>query len=158
MSFLLLDVLPLKAGHTPDEARSYFDGLRDVFERHGLTRSDRPLTAVKTLRGTARADVVNLWETQDAEASMKGLQGDPEYQARVPDRDAMFDLETRDDHPDRARLRRRGPAPPRGATYRLPRAKAHSGPPPAAPVEMRPWKKRPGMQSPGRRPRRVKTG
>lgn len=93
MSQLLLDILPLKEGRSVDEAHAYFDDLRDVFDRHGLKRADQPLTALKTLRGSAAADVVNLWETNDAEASMKGMAGDPVYQAQIEKRDALFDLE-----------------------------------------------------------------
>lgn len=94
MNQLLVDILPLKEGRTADEAVAHFEGLKDVFEKHGLKRSGRPLAALKTLRGKAKADVVNLWETNDAEASMKGMAADPDYQAHIAARDALFDLES----------------------------------------------------------------
>lgn len=91
--FLLLDLLKLRAGKSPAEATAYFDSIKGVFDRHGMARSDVPLTAVKTMRGSTEADVVNFWETNNPEASLKGMQGDAEYQAQVPVRDQIFDLE-----------------------------------------------------------------
>ncbi|KAJ55793.1 hypothetical protein ACMU_08430 [Actibacterium mucosum KCTC 23349] len=92
-TFLILDILKLKPGKTPAEAVAYFDSVKPVFDRHGLVRSDVPLTAMKALRGTVEADVVNFWETENPEVSMKGMAGDPEYQAQVPVRDTIFDLD-----------------------------------------------------------------
>ena len=93
MTYLLVDILPLKPGNTLDDAISYFEELKPVFERHGLIRLDRPLQSRKTLRGEIDADMVNLFETDNPERSLPGLQGDPDYQAKVPARDRIFDLE-----------------------------------------------------------------
>lgn len=93
MAFLLIDILPLKTGKTQQEGMDYFEGLRHVFERHGLRRQDKPLFAQKVLRGALVADLVNLFETENPEASMKGLSADAEYQAMIPTRDQLFDLE-----------------------------------------------------------------
>lgn len=90
---LLLDILKLKPGKTAEEATAYFDGLKAVFERVGLSREDVPLVALKTLRGNTQADVVNLWASDDAPTSMGAMAADEEYQANVPLRDQIFDLE-----------------------------------------------------------------
>lgn len=93
MTFVLVDILPLKSGKSVDDAIAYFNDIRPVLERHGLVRIDAPLKALKTLRGAQTANLVNLFATENVETSMKGMQGDPEYQARIPVRDALFDLE-----------------------------------------------------------------
>lgn len=93
MAFLIVDILPLNTGQSVDDAVAYFEGLKPVFERHGLTRVDRPLEVVKTLRGSASANLINLFQTEDAEASMKGMGADPEYQSHIALRDQIFDLE-----------------------------------------------------------------
>lgn len=93
MSFLLIDVLPLKPGATLDEAIDYFDGLKPVFDKHGLKRVDRPLEAKKALRGEVPADLVNFFETENPEASMTGMRDDPAYQSKTSDRDRIFDLD-----------------------------------------------------------------
>lgn len=93
MSFVLVDILPLKPGATVEEAVAYFDGLKPVFERHGLTRLDQPLRAEKALRGSVPANLVNLFQTANPEASLKGMSEDPEYQTQMARRDQLFDLE-----------------------------------------------------------------
>lgn len=93
MSFILVDILPIKSGASLDEAVAYFNGLVPVFDRHGLKRVDAPLQAVKAMRGTVPADLVNLFETENPEASLTGMRDDPDYQAQVAERDRIFDLE-----------------------------------------------------------------
>lgn len=93
MSFILVDILPIKSGATVNEAVEYFDGLKPVFQRHGLTRIDAPLKAVKAMRGDVPADLVNLFETENPEASLMGMRDDPDYQAQATERDRIFDLE-----------------------------------------------------------------
>ena len=93
MAFLLVDILPLKPGRTFEEAVAYFDGLQTVFKRHGMRRLDRPLKAMKTLRGSVTGDMVNLFEIDNPETSLAGMRDDPDYQAKVTQRDAIFDLE-----------------------------------------------------------------
>lgn len=93
MTYILVDILPLKNGKTIADALKYFDKVKPAMERHGLTRLDSPLEAHKALRGTQTADLVNLFETSDPDASLKGMATDPEYQAQVPLRDTIFDLE-----------------------------------------------------------------
>ena len=93
MSFLIIDILPFKPGRTIEEAVAYFDELKPVFEKHGFKRRDEPLAVAKLLRGETPADMVNLFETEDPEASLKGISGDPAYQAQISKRDQIFDLE-----------------------------------------------------------------
>lgn len=93
MTYILVDILPFKEGKTIDDALAYFEKVRPAMERHGLTRLDAPLEAHKALRGTQQANLVNLFETDDPETSMKGMAGDPEYQSHVPLRDSIFDIE-----------------------------------------------------------------
>ena len=93
MTYILVDILPIKDGKTIEDALAYFDKVRPAMGRHGLKRIDQPLQAHKILRGKQNADMVNLFETDDPEASMKGMGSDPEYQANVPLRDTIFDLE-----------------------------------------------------------------
>ena len=92
MSFLMIDILPLKPGKTIDEAIAYFEKLKPVLEKHGLRRLDQPLQAQKLLRGDLAVDMVNLFEIDDPENTMKGVGADPEYQANMPLRDSLFDL------------------------------------------------------------------
>ena len=93
MSFLLIDILPLKKQVTLEEAVEYFDNLKPVFERHGLKRRDNPLEVVKLIRGELPAQLVNFFETRNPETSLKGMSEDPDYQANISRRDALFDLE-----------------------------------------------------------------
>lgn len=93
MTHILVDILPLKEGKTVAEALAYFEKVKPAMERHGLTRVDDPLEAHRILRGNQAANLVNLFATDDPEASMKGMASDPEYQANVPLRDTIFDLE-----------------------------------------------------------------
>ncbi len=93
MTYILFDILPIKDGKTVDDALAYFDKVRPAMERNGLRRVDAPFEAHKILRGTQQANLVNLFETDDPEASMKGMGGDPDYQAHVDLRDTIFDLE-----------------------------------------------------------------
>ena len=93
MTYIVVDILPLKEGKTVAEALAYFEKVKPAMERNGLKRVDAPLEAHKILRGTQAANLVNLFETEDPETSMKGMAGDPEYQANVALRDTIFDLE-----------------------------------------------------------------
>ena len=93
MGFILVDILPLKDGRRYDEATAYFDKAAPIMARHGITRVDAPLQAVKAMRGTQAADMVNLFAADDPQTAMPALAGDPDYQALVPERDALFDLE-----------------------------------------------------------------
>lgn len=94
MTYILVDILPFKEGKTIDDALAYFDKVRPAMERNGLTRVDAPLEAHKALRGTQQANLVNLFATENPEASMKGMASDPEYQSNIPLRDSIFDLES----------------------------------------------------------------
>lgn len=93
MTYILVDILPIKDGKSIEDALAYFNKVRPAMERHGLKRIDQPLEAHKVLRGNQTADLVNLFETSDPEASMKGMGSDPEYQANIALRDTIFDLE-----------------------------------------------------------------
>ena len=93
MSHVLIDILKLKNGRTVDEAIEYFEGLKPVFEKHGLTRLDRPLRVGNIMRGDLSAELINLFVTHDPQTSLKGMSSDPAYQAMIPRRDEIFDLE-----------------------------------------------------------------
>lgn len=93
MTYILVDILPIKAGKTLEDALAYFEKVRPAMERHGLKRIEQPLQAHKVLRGNQAADLVNLFETQDPDMSLKGMGSDPEYQANIALRDTIFDLE-----------------------------------------------------------------
>jgi hypothetical protein len=93
MAYILVDILPFKDGKTMEDALAYFEKVRPAMERNGLRRIDAPLQAHKVARGAQRADMVNLFRTEDPEASMKGMSEDAEYQSHIPLRDTIFDLE-----------------------------------------------------------------
>lgn len=93
MTYILVDILPFKEGKTMKDALAYFERLRPTMERHGLRRVDAPLQAHKSLRGPQRANLVNLFETEDPETSLQGMAGDPDYQSNIALRDSIFDLE-----------------------------------------------------------------
>ena len=93
MSYLLLDILKLKPGKTVEDAVAYFDKLAPIFDEVGITRLDRPLKAAGVMRGSIEAEQVNLFEMEDPQKSMPAMQSHPDYQAMIPVRDAIFDLE-----------------------------------------------------------------
>ena len=92
-SFLILDILPLKQGRSVEEAKVYFEAVEPIFARHGMVRSDKALTIVSVLRGNLDAEVVNLWQTGDPDASIKGIFSDKDYLGHSALRDSIFDLE-----------------------------------------------------------------
>lgn len=93
MSHILIDILKLKNGRTVEEAIQYFSDLKPVFERHGITRLDQPLKVATIMRGDLSGELVNLFATDDPQTSMSGMTSDPDYQAKIPLRDEIFDLE-----------------------------------------------------------------
>lgn len=93
MSHILIDILKLKNGRTVEEAIQYFDELKPVLEKHGISRVDQPLKIANIMRGELSGELVNLFATDDPQKSMQGMSSDPDYQAKVPLRDQIFDLE-----------------------------------------------------------------
>ena len=92
MSIIIVDMLPLQPGRSVEEAIAYFEELKPIFEKHGLKRLDAPLKVMQIMRGESPAQLINLFETDDPQVSMKGLSEDPAYQAKIPTRDEIFDL------------------------------------------------------------------
>ncbi|MBO6892336.1 MAG: hypothetical protein JJ866_10385 [Roseibium sp.] len=90
--FVILDILPLKEGASVEDAKAYFDKIEPILARHGMTRNDQPLDVVKFLRGSAKAQVINLWNSENPEASFQGVFGDEEYRSNIPNRDRIFNL------------------------------------------------------------------
>lgn len=91
--FLVLDILPIQEDQTLEAAETYFDAVEPIFARYGLTRSDKVLSVVGIPRGTVKAQVVNLWQSDNPQASFDGIFSDKEYLTHTADRDAIFDLE-----------------------------------------------------------------
>lgn len=90
---LVLDILPIKQGKTLADAEAYFDKVEPIFARYGMTRSDAVLDAQTIVRGSIKADVVNLWQTDNAQASFNGIFSDADYAKVTGLRDEIFDLE-----------------------------------------------------------------
>ena len=92
-AFLVVDILPLKSGKTVADAQAYFDGVESILARYGMTRVDQELRVTRVARGSLRANVINLWESNDPDAAFKGVFSDREYKEEyVPQRDAIFDM------------------------------------------------------------------
>lgn len=91
--FLILDILPLKEGATADQAKAYFDAVEPILAKYGMTRSDTVLDVAKIVRGSAKAQIVNLWDTDNPDVSFKGVFSDEDYKTHISDRDRIFDLE-----------------------------------------------------------------
>ena len=89
---LILDILPLHEGKTVADAEAYFEKVEPILARHGMTRSDSTLEVRTTVRGAIDAQVVNLWETRDPQASFQGVFADPDYLKHAALRDSIFDL------------------------------------------------------------------
>lgn len=92
-AMLVLDILPLKEGKTLADAEDYFDKVEPIFARYGMTRTDAVLDVQAILRGPAKADVVNLWQTPNAQASFDGIFSDEDYAQFTALRDSIFDLQ-----------------------------------------------------------------
>ena len=93
-AFVVLDILPLKHGASVEDAQDYLRDIEPILARHGMTRTGDILTVEKVMRGSLNARVVNLWATDNPEASFSGVFSDKEYkQNLVPRRDRIFDLQ-----------------------------------------------------------------
>ena len=93
MAIVLIDLLELKPGVTPQEAHDYFGRAMPFLERNGIRRIDSMLEVKQVARGTSNTRVINIFETEDPKTSMPALQADKDYQELVPERDRIFDLE-----------------------------------------------------------------
>ena len=89
--FFLVDVLILKEGKTPADAKVYFDKVGPVAAKHGLVQLNS-LQIAQKLRGNLDAKVVNIWSVSDPKKTLPGLLSDPDYQQHIPVRDSTFDL------------------------------------------------------------------
>ena len=92
-AFLVLDILPLKEGATLEQAYDYFKCVEPIFEKYDFSRSDAALEVIAIPRGPVEAEVVNLWATNNPQASFDGIFADADYlENHVPLRDKIFDL------------------------------------------------------------------
>lgn len=93
-SFIVLDILPLKSGKTVEEATAYMQDVEPYLARHGMTRLDTVLQVEQVVRGEFDGRVVNLWLTNDPDASFKGVFSDAEYIAKFTGRrESLFDMQ-----------------------------------------------------------------
>lgn len=92
-NFLILDILPLQEGQTIEAAETYFDAVEPIFARYGMTRSDAVLKVANVVRGKVDAQVVNLWQTENPQASFDGIFSDEEYLTHTESRDTIFNLQ-----------------------------------------------------------------
>ena len=91
-AFVIVDILPIHDGKTVADAEAYFDAVEPILAKHGMTRSDEVLKVTKMVRGTVPAQVINLWESDNPDASFKAIFSDKEYLAHTHIRDSVFDL------------------------------------------------------------------
>ena len=92
-SFVILDILPLKSGVKVEEAHAYFERVEPILEQYGLSRTDHALEVAAVPRGSVKAQVVNLWESDDPMKGMQAVLNDPYYKENiVPLRDRIFDM------------------------------------------------------------------
>lgn len=89
--FFLVDVLILKDGKTPADAREYFSRVSGVAAKHGLVQLES-LQIAQKLRGDLDAKVVNIWSVSDPKKTLPGLLSDPDYKKNDTFRDSFFDL------------------------------------------------------------------
>ena len=91
--YVVLDMLPIQEGRTLAEAKAYMRDVEPILARHGMKRSDKILSVQQVMRGDFKAVMVNLWESDNPQASFQGVFNDPEYTENFPTRrDALFDM------------------------------------------------------------------
>lgn len=89
---VFVDVLTLRPTRTVAEAIAYFGQVGPIAARHGL-HIIKALEVDKKMRGhdAVNPNMVQLWRVE-RETAFAGLGGDPDYQAMIPARDALFDM------------------------------------------------------------------
>ncbi len=87
-----VDMLVLKEGKTTTDANAYFDKIEPVVQKHGLRRIMPGLNVVKNMKGSFKADLVNIWMVTNAKTTFDGIFNDPEYLKHIQQRDSTFDM------------------------------------------------------------------
>ncbi len=87
-----IDILHLKEGKMPVDAKAYFDAIEPVVARHGLKRVDPAFVVAKVMRGDEGANIVNVWTVSDPKQTFDKIFSDPDYVANIPLRSATFDM------------------------------------------------------------------
>lgn len=88
-----IDILYLKDGKTPADAKAYFDRTLPVVAKHGLARLTPGFVITSKMAGAIEPNLVNVWTVADPQNTFKSIFADPEYTKYIPLRDATFDMQ-----------------------------------------------------------------
>ncbi|MBE9554651.1 MAG: hypothetical protein IMF05_14395 [Proteobacteria bacterium] len=87
-----VDILYLKEGKTPEDAKAYFDKVLPIIAKHGLLRAAPGFVITKKMSGDIDPNLVNVWSVSDQENTFSNIFADPAYLENVPLRDTTFDM------------------------------------------------------------------
>jgi len=88
-----IDILYLRDGKTPADAKVYFDRTGPVVSKHGLVRQKPGFIITSKMAGAIEPNLVNVWTVTDPQNTFKDIFADPDYLKHVPLRDATFDMQ-----------------------------------------------------------------
>lgn len=88
-----IDILYLKNGKTPADAKLYFDRTVPVVAKHGLARQTPGFVITSKMAGAIEPNLVNVWTVADPQNTFKDIFADPDYIKHMALRDATFDMQ-----------------------------------------------------------------
>lgn len=91
-SAYFVDILYLKDGKTPADAKAYFDKVVPVIAGHGLMRITPAFVITKKMSGDIAPNLVNVWSVSDPENTFSNIFADNNYLQHKAQRDATFDM------------------------------------------------------------------
>lgn len=91
-SAYFVDILYLKDGKTPADAKKYFNQVVPVVAGHGLKRITPPFVITKKVSGEIAPNLVNVWSVSDPKNTFANIFKDNNYLQHVALRDATFDM------------------------------------------------------------------
>lgn len=87
-----VDILYLRDGKTPADAKNYFDKVVPVIAGHGLKRITPAFVITKKMSGDIAPNLVNVWSVSDPENTFSNIFKDNNYLQHKAMRDATFDM------------------------------------------------------------------
>jgi hypothetical protein len=87
-----VDILYLKEGKTPADAKAYFDKTIPVAAKHGLRRVTPGLVITQKMAGDIDPNFMSVWSVSDPQNTFANIFADPDYLKHAPLRDATFDM------------------------------------------------------------------
>lgn len=87
-----IDILYLKEGKTPADAKAYFDKVEPVVAKHGLKRITPRFTITQKMAGDVEPNLIGLWSVSNPQETFNDIFADERYLDYAPLRDATFDM------------------------------------------------------------------